>query len=185
MTYVFLSGSRKIGRINREVRDRIDNIVHKGLAIITGDANGADKAMHSYLHELNYQNVTIYFVGSSPRNNVGNWPTKNIPVQGKPTGREFFAQKDREMAGVADFGLVLWDGKSSGSVQNMLWLLSANKPVVVYVVPQKKFYNFRSQNELVEMLAKCDDETLREIGSKIKLPEQLKPASDIQVSLNF
>ena len=93
MTFVFLSGSRKISRISKDVRDRIDNMVQKDMNIVTGDANGADKAMQSYLHELKYPNVTIYYVGLSPRNNVGNWPTKNVFVEGKLSGREFMLKK--------------------------------------------------------------------------------------------
>jgi hypothetical protein len=185
MTTVFLSGSRRISRITKDVRDRIDNMVQKNMDIVTGDANGADKAMQSYLHELKYTNVTIYYVGLSPRNNVGNWPTQNVLVEGKLSGREFYSQKDRKMVTVADFGLVVWDGKSSGSVQNMLWLLSENKPVVVYFAASKRFFNLKAQSDLVEMLANCDEETLKDIGRKIKLPERVGEATKAQIALNF
>jgi hypothetical protein len=185
MTTVFLSGSRKIGRIGNEVRSRLENMVQKGLTIVTGDANGADKVMQSYLHELGYSDVTVYFVGAAPRNNVGNWPTRNVMVDAKLQGREFYAQKDREMAGVADLGFVLWDGKSSGSVQNMLWLLAQKKAVVVYYAPEKQFYNFRSETELVDLLSGCDDEVLRDLDRKIRLPDRLKEANRTQQAFNL
>lgn len=185
MTTVFLSGSRKIGRIGEDVRGRLENMVQNRLTIVAGDANGADKAMQSYLHELEYPDVTIYFVGAVPRNNVGRWATRNVAVDGKLTGREFYAQKDREMAKVADFGFVLWDGKSPGSVQNMLWLLGQNKTAVVYLAPEKRFYNFRTEDELLDVLANCDDETLDDIGRKIALPDRLKKTNRKQQALNF
>lgn len=185
MTTVFLSGSRKIGRVGKEVRGRIENMVQNGLTIIAGDANGADRAMQSYLHELKYPKVTIYFVGAAPRNNVGQWPTHNVAVDERLSGREFYAQKDKEMANAADFGFVLWDGKSPGSVQNMLWLLLQEKTVVVYYAPGKEFFNFRTENELVDVLASCDDATLDDIDRKIVLPDRLKKANRRQRALNF
>lgn len=185
MTTVFLSGSRKIGRIGQDVRGRLENMVQKGLTIVVGDANGADKAMQSCLHELGYSDVTVYFVGAAPRNNVGNWPTRNVVADTKLQGREFYAQKDREMAGGADLGFVLWDGKSSGSVQNMLWLVAQKKTVVVYYAPDKQFYNFRSETELVDLLSGCDDEILKELGRKIRLPDRLKEAKRPQQAFNL
>ena len=184
MTTVFLSGSRKIGRIGKEVRGRKENMVHTGLAIVVGDANGADKAMQSYLHELRYSDVTVYFVGVAPRNNVGQWHTKNIVVGEGVSGREFYALKDREMADVADFGFVVWDGKSPGSVQNMLWLAMQNKAAVVYVAPEERFYNLKTESELIDMLARCDDATLNDIGRKIALPDRLKKTARRQQALN-
>jgi len=185
MTTVFLSGSRKIARIGNEVRGRLENMVQNGLTIITGDASGADKAMQTCLHELGYSDVTVYFVGAAPRNNVGNWPTRNVVADVKLQGRDFYAQKDREMAKAADLGFVLWDGKSPGSVQNMLWLVARQKPVVVYVAPEKQFYNFRSESELIDLLSSCDDETLDDLARKIPLPDRLKKANRTQQAFNL
>jgi hypothetical protein len=185
MTTVFLSGSRKIGRIGDEIRQRIDKMVANDLAVVTGDANGADKAMQGYLAELKYRNVTIYFVGDEPRNNVGRWPTKNIAASERLSGRDFYAQKDLAMAKIADFGFVLWDGKSSGSVQNMVWLLAEGKKAVVYLSPEGRFHNIKTQDELVRLLMTCEDDVLDELERKIQLPAALKRANRKQPSLNF
>ena len=67
----------------------------------------------------------------------------------------------------------------------MLWLLSENKPAVVYFAAGKQFYNLRRQSDLVEMLSNCDKETLKDIGRKIKLPERLGQAGQGQIVLNF
>lgn len=185
MTTVFLSGSRKIGRISDDIRRRIDNMVEKGLEVVTGDANGADKAMQTYLAERGYKNVTIYYVGDAPRNNVGHWKTRNIPVDEKLSGRDFYAQKDREMSKIADFGFVLWDGKSPGSVQNMFWLSQEGKKLVVYFTPEKRFYSFCTQDDVIEFLSKRDNEVLDDIEKKITLPNMLKKANRRQASLNL
>lgn len=185
MTTVFLSGSRRIARIGEEVRGRIDNMVQSRLSVITGDANGADRAMQAYLHEIGYADVTVYYVGAAPRNNVGSWPTKNVPVDGKLSGREFYSQKDQAMARIADLGFVLWDGKSSGSVQNMLWLLLQNKTVVVFYAPEKQFYNLRTEGEFSDLLSKCDGAALSDIGRKIRLPERIADSLREQAHLNL
>ena len=138
MTTVFLSGSRRLSRLNDSIRSRLDNMVENELSIIVGDANGADKAMQSYLAENSYSGVTVFCAGEHCRNNVGNWPAKNVVVDSKLSGREFYAQKDKEMARLADFGFVLWDGKSTGSIANILELLKLEKKVVVYFGPERK-----------------------------------------------
>jgi hypothetical protein len=141
--------------------------------------------MQAYLAELHYDNVMIYFVGDAPRNNVGSWPTKNIVGDPQLSGRDFYAQKDKEMSRIADCGLVLWDGKSSGSVQNMLWLLEEGKKVVVYVSPEKNFYNLRTEDEFVELLSRCKNEVLDDIGRKVTLPSRLKRSNRRQTSFNL
>lgn len=174
MTTVFLSGSRKINRINDTIRQRIDNMVSKQLSIIIGDANGADKAMQSYLAEIAYPDVTVFCSGNRCRNNIGEWHTKNIVVTEHLSGRDFYAQKDKEMARLADFGLVLWDGKSSGSMANVLELLKLGTKVVVYFAPEKKFYNVGTTANVKALLAKCDPADFDEINKKIKLTSSLR-----------
>jgi hypothetical protein len=156
------------------------------LTIITGDANGADKAMQSFLAEQKYLNVRIYYVGDAPRNNVGGWPTERVAVDA-PTraSRDFYAQKDHAMSKIADLGFVLWDGKSSGSLQNILWLLNEGKKAVVYFAPDRRFHTFKAQDEVVELLIKCDDELLDDIERKIALPEELRKVNRRQTLLDF
>ena len=40
MTNVFLGGSRKISHLNPKIRQRIDNVLSKGFAVLIGDAMG-------------------------------------------------------------------------------------------------------------------------------------------------
>jgi hypothetical protein len=186
MTTVFLSGSRTISRLGEDVRQRLQNMIDKGLTIITGDANGADKAMQAFLAEQGYSRVTIYYVGEAPRNNVGCWPVQRVAVEAPArASRDFYAQKDHAMAKIADLGFVLWDGKSAGSLQNILWLLGEGKKAVVYFGPDKRFYTFKAQDEVVELLIKYDDDFLDDIERKIALPEELRKANRRQTLLDF
>lgn len=164
---IFLSGSRSIRSLNDDMRRRLDNIIAKRMPVVIGDAHGADKAMQDYLKECKYGNVTVYFVGGSPRNNLGNWAASNVPTSSL-SGRDFYTEKDKRMAQEAEFGLVVWDGKSKGSINNVLELLRLGKRSVVYYWPEKKFYNVSSWNDADSLLRKSDSIPLRLDGQLIK-----------------
>jgi len=59
MTKVFIGGSRKLTRLNKEVKKRLDNIIGRGFTVLVGDANGADKAVQRYLAGENYDSVEV------------------------------------------------------------------------------------------------------------------------------
>lgn len=152
MTTVFLSGSRRLSRINEDVRRRVSNMVSQGFKLIVGDANGADKALQAFLSAQDYTNVLVYCSGSTCRNNIGGWPTKNIEVDSKIKGREFYVQKDREMSRAADFGFVVWDGESVGAITNVVELVLSNKTSVVYLSPTKTFVNVKSVKDAIQLI---------------------------------
>lgn len=156
MTTVFLSGSRKISRLNEEIRSRLQNILKQNFQIFVGDANGADKAIQSYLAEQCYSNVCIFCAGDVCRNNIGSWETRKIKVDKNLTGREFYTQKDKAMAAKADYGFVLWDGKSKGSIANVFELLRNKKIAVVYFAPRKEFFNIKSADDARRLLNLCE-----------------------------
>lgn len=166
MTTVFLSGSRRINRINDEIRDRLKNIVDNNFLVVLGDANGADKTLQKYLADLQYKNVMVYCSGQNNRNNIGEWEVQNVSVDPKLRGREFYAEKDRKMADIADYGFVLWDGKSSGSIANVMELLKRNKKSLIYFSPEKKFFSVSNIEELRQLLNKCDSDVRRVIYNK-------------------
>ena len=45
MMKIFIGGSRRISKLDPEVRRRLDAILAKNFPIVIGDANGADKAV--------------------------------------------------------------------------------------------------------------------------------------------
>ena len=57
MTKVFIGGSRQLGRLNPDIRQRLDSIIENSFTILVGDANGIDKAVQKYCAERNYPRV--------------------------------------------------------------------------------------------------------------------------------
>ena len=173
MTTVFLSGSRTLGRLHPQVRDRIDNIVAQGFHIVVGDANGADKAMQAYLNDVGYADVTVYCSGGKCRNNLGTWPVQEVYVSLNVKGRDFYTAKDKAMADQADFGFVLWDGKSAGSVENVIELLKRGKKVLLFLSPQTRFCTAASVADLHSILRQCGADEIAVIDKKIGLNRSL------------
>jgi hypothetical protein len=148
VTSVFLSGSRKISKLAPEVVERIKAMTDGELDILIGDANGADRVMQALLLELAYDRVIVYHSGDIIRNNVGDWRSVSIAVEPGVEGREFFTRKDRRMAELADFGFIVWDGKSSGSMSNALEMTRLGKKCVIYVGPQHAFVVVRDPGDV-------------------------------------
>lgn len=186
MTTVFLSGSRKISRINSIIRDRLRKMMDQEFDIVLGDANGADKAMQSFLADSNYRNVIVFCAGEKCRNNVGEWPTKNVEVPGSLKGRDFYTEKDKAMAAKADYGLVLWDGKSAGSVNNILELVKRGKFVVVYLSSKREFLTVKSADDINRLLKLCESRDYLSIARKTNLSRVMAEISQsAQGALNL
>jgi len=168
-TKVFIAGSRRLSRLNDDVRSRIENIVNKGFTVIVGDANGVDKAVQQYLSSRNFSNVVVFCMEGGCRNNIGQWPTRTITAT-DPGRRDFayYSSKDRAMAEEADYGLMLWDGRSRGTLTNIVHLVREGKPVVVYIAPENSFYTLRQSRQLAEMLDRFDPTALARIHGELQ-----------------
>jgi hypothetical protein len=127
MTKVFIAGSMSIKRLHPNFLERISNIVSSHFEIVVGDANGADTSIQKALLEKNASAVTVYCSGLKPRNNIGDWPVQNVMPDAEPGTRAFFTAKDREMAKVANYGLMLWDAKSTGTLSNIIELIKMTR----------------------------------------------------------
>jgi adenine-specific DNA-methyltransferase len=158
MKTVFVGGSRRISRLGSDLRGRLDQIVEKNLCVLLGDANGADKAVQSYLKERSYPHVIIFCTAGQCRNNLGHWRVESVAPPHKAKDFQFFSAKDAAMAREADVGLMIWDGESSGTMVNAARLVGSGKPVVVYVAPQKTFRTVKSPAQLEKLLLGCPAE---------------------------
>ncbi len=173
MTKVFFGGSRKLTRLNRAIRERANNIIAKGFEVLIGDANGADKAMQKYLAERGYKNVIVFCMSGTCRNNLGNWQTKAVASNRNKRDFSYFAEKDSEMSKQADYGFMLWDGRSKGTLNNIINLLQGNKYVLVYFSPSKKFFTLKSPSELENLLQKCDPMSVQRLNHTLRITERL------------
>jgi hypothetical protein len=173
VTTIFIAGSMNIKNLDRKIRERIDKIVDSGYSVVVGDADGADTSIQDYLHLKCADQVTVYCSGESARNNVGNWPLANVVTKAAPGTRAFFTAKDVEMANVADYGLMIWDTKSTGTLSNVLELLSRKKKSYVFVNKDKVFKAVGDVDQLAELVKCMSDHARNKADEKIRLMERI------------
>lgn len=150
---VFIGGSRRLSRLNDDMKRRLNKILDNGFTVIVGDANGADRAVQRYLASNRYEKVIVFCMAGECRNNVGQWTTREVvTTPGVRRNFAYYAAKDRAMAHEADYGLMLWDGKSRGTLTNIEDLVRQRKPVVVYLAPEKSFVTVRDPDELARFV---------------------------------
>lgn len=151
---VFIGGSRKISKINQEIKSRIDNFIRNNFIILIGDANGVDKSVQTYLLSKNYRNVYVYCVNNECRNNIGGWGIRNIKSNSHRKDFKYYSSKDNDMAQETDFGFMIWDGESKGTLNNIINLLKQKKKVSVYFSPRKIFYDIKDFADLNDAFPK-------------------------------
>jgi hypothetical protein len=174
MTSVFVGGSRAASKLNDAIRGELDNLIGRGCHILIGDATGADRAVQQYFSERGYRNVTV-FCADACRNNVGGWPWRTVPAGSARRDFSYYAAKDVVMAREAKCGVMLWDGRSKGTLHNILNLTRAGKKTLVYLAPDKSFYKLAGAPDLQTLLARCDPRAISraELGlSAATLPPQ-------------
>lgn len=164
---VFIAGPRALSSLDEKVQNRLLNIIDHNLTVIVGDANGIDKAVQQFLHDRHYRNVIVYASGGEARNNIGDWPVKGIVVPNKVKGFEFYAAKDKKMAEDADYGFMIWNGKSKGTFNNIINLTKQRKKVLLYFTLHKKFYVFKSYEELQELASTWGNEVIELFASLV------------------
>lgn len=152
MSSVFIGGSRKISRLNNEVKVRIDSICEQNLTVCVGDANGVDKAVQSYLAQRRYRDVIVYCSNHKFRNNIGNWEIHPVLTDAKPGTRHFYEAKDSAMAQDASYGFMIWDGRSKGTLNNVFTLLKDKKSVLVFTTTSTLFHSLSELSQLDRFL---------------------------------
>ena len=106
-----------------EVKQRIDRAVERGMTIIVGEAQGANRLYQDYLKKKGYRNV---IVGHAVRlrYNTGNW--KDVKY-----GRNL-KEREKKMIEDCDSAVVIWMN-NSGVIANDLEILKRlGKPTFVY-----------------------------------------------------
>jgi hypothetical protein len=173
MTTVFIAGSIAISRLHEKVKQRIERVLEQDFQVVVGDADGADASIQDYLRQKNASKVVVYCSGTDARNNLAHWPVEYVQ-SGAPTGtRAFFTAKDKEMAKVADFGLMIWDTKSTGTLSNVIELLNNEKKSVVFVNKNKEFVDVRDVSDLERLLSFMSGHARAKAEEKIKLSSQM------------
>jgi hypothetical protein len=182
MPTIFLSGSRNIKNLDRKFTDRINNIIDSSFEIVIGDADGADTSIQSYLLERRARSLTVYCAGLVPRNNLGNWQIRPVLSSHAKGTRAFFTAKDIEMAKIADYGLMIWDAMSTGTLSNILQLLARGKTSIVFLNKNKTFKTVGKVGELEELLAFMSEHARLKANEKIRIIEKISALKNEQAS---
>lgn len=121
----------------------------------------------------NYNNVVVYASNGQARNNIGQWNVEKVDVEENIKGFDFYAAKDLAMAQTADYGFMIWNGKSKGTFNNIVNLVGYNKKVLLYFIPDKKFYTINAMSDISGFIDKCDDEIKRIYLETINCSQQV------------
>lgn len=183
MPKVFISGSIQIKHLDTNVLNRINNILEKHYNILVGDANGVDSSVQGYLKEKEARSVIVYCIRKQPRNNIGNWKIKSVSTTKKPGTRAYYTAKDLEMAVDCDYGLMIWDSKSTGTLSNTIELLRRGKKSLVYVNEVKKFLTISSVNDLRKLLQYMSPSSFNKAEDKLRIKERIELFSNEQIQL--
>ncbi|OFW21047.1 MAG: hypothetical protein A3H97_04775 [Acidobacteria bacterium RIFCSPLOWO2_02_FULL_65_29] len=173
MTKVFIAGSRRLSRLTADVKRRINTMIEKDFTILVGDANGADEAVQRYLAEKGYRNVIVHCMANNCRNNVADWPTREILPPKGARGFTYYAAKDQAMVDDAAYGLMLWDGESKGTLNSVVNMIRQDKAVVVYLAPKRTFQTFRSPSDLIDLLSHCDRASVHKFERELGIEQVL------------
>lgn len=173
MQSVFIAGPIKIKNIDENIQSTVQTIIRNNLNILIGDANGLDKGIQQYLADQHYSNVTVYCI-NKPRNNLGGWAVKAVTVSEDKLSFDEYIKKDKQMADKTDFGFMIWNGISNGTLNNILNLIEQNKKLKMYFTPEKKIITIRSIRDLEKVLDLCKKGDLEKIDRKIHLFERMK-----------
>lgn len=183
MHKVFISGSMTIKNINPEVLERINNVIDSGYQVLVGDADGVDSSIQNYLLEKNAKSVLIYCSGDQPRNNLGKWSVYKVKTKYSPGTRAFFTAKDLVMSDDCDYGLMIWDTKSTGTLSNAIELLKRNKKSLVFINKDKKFIKIKSVIDLELLVMHMSESARVKAEKKIGLQSKIENFKNEQKDL--
>jgi hypothetical protein len=160
---IFIAGARKIDFLSGEVLKNLKKIMENNDKILVGDADGVDKTIQTFLKSKSYNNVIVYSM-ENVRNNIGNWENIKIFTTLKKNTREYFTEKDKKMAEIADEGFMIWNKESKGTLNNIINLLIMNKKVQLYIQEKNKntFYNLSNIKELENIVLESNSKKLEE-----------------------
>ncbi|MDW9957980.1 hypothetical protein GOB20_09090 [Sinorhizobium meliloti] len=185
MQSVFVAGSIAIKKLPTAFIEKLDSLLASNLGVIVGDANGTDKAVQQVLSDRGATLVTVYCSGSRPRNNLGDWPVKQIDSDAEPGTKAFFSAKDIAMAEDADVGLMLWDAKSTGTLSNVIELARQKKKSVVFVNNYSGFIIVRDAASLMKLVELMSEGSRQLAEQKIGLSGKVAKLNNEQLGFSF
>lgn len=183
MQKVFISGSISIDRLDQSVISRLENIVNGGMQVVVGDANGIDSSIQKFFSKESFGSVVVYCSGSVPRNNIGQWPIKTVETSAKSGTREFYTAKDKAMASECNYGFMIWDTKSTGTLGNAIELVKQGKQSLVYINKERKFISVKTPSDIKVLISNMSEKSLEKAEKKLKIKKFLNSLEFQQADL--
>ncbi len=181
MKKVFISGSMRIKNLDPKVKERIDNIVNSNFPILLGDAEGVDSSIQRLLHEKGYEKVTIFCSGNEVRNNIGGWTVEKNNSEHRKNTRLFFTEKDVAMAKKCDYGFMVWDSVSSGTLKNVYEVLSRGKKSLVFVNKLKTFKKIGNIVDFEYLVSLMSKNAFEKADKKIQLNKKIRELKQLKM----
>ena len=130
---IFISGSKSISTLPELAKTFIDQFIENNDEILIGDCYGIDAVVQKYIESKRYSNITIYCSGVTLRNNFTSFAKIYSCAEAAKdlTGSNFHYVKDIQMAIDCDQALMIWDGKSKGTAENLQRIKEMGKPFAV------------------------------------------------------
>ena len=135
MKKVFISGSRSFKHLPHSFKEDIIRLAEsKKCKFLVGDCDGVDSLVQKLLYDIHYKDVTVYASGRVPRNFYGSiyWEKKLLDYPKIHDLRKYYEQKDIVMSTDCDTAIVLWDGNSRGTKNNIDRIRSMGKEVLIF-----------------------------------------------------
>ena len=194
MTTVFIAGPIKIKHLDRKFKERIDKIIVSGIDLVVGDADGADTAIQTTLFEQGGSNTTVNEVKKRQRAAMGqsgetiwadvdNGPIHSVTPDLAPGSRAYFTAKDVAMAEAADYGLMMWDATSTGTLSNVIELLGRKKKSAVFVNKSKEFMTVGDVVQLQALVARMSEHARHKADEKLNLYKKIEALSREQLHM--
>ena len=174
MCKIFISGSMRIKRLDPKVKDMIDNIIKTDFSNLLGDAEGVDASIQELLNSKGYTNDTIFCSGDKARNNIGRWQVKKIHTDYQKNTRLFFTAKDIQMAKKCDYGFMVWDSKSTGTLSNVYELFSQGKKSLVFINKLRTFKQIGKVADFEDLISVMSASAFEKADKKLQLKKRIQ-----------
>ena len=132
---------------------------------------------------MHSKSVIVYCAGNRPRNNIGKWVVEKITASAKPGTRAFYTAKDIQMAEDCDYGFMVWDTKSTGTLSNTIELLKREKKSLVYINKLKEFIKIRDVFDLETLVSHMSETAKNKAEEKLGLKHKIESFKNEQISL--
>ena len=118
-----------------------------------------DASVQRFYSNLGYCNVTVFASNGKARNNIGGWNIRNVAVPSYIHGFDFYKQKDIAMTNKADYGFMIWDGESRGTLNNTINLIMQHKSVLMYLTTIDRMVFIKTLDDLNKVIGACAPKT--------------------------